>query len=105
MGKPGTLAEEFKRRMAAREVQGDRENSAAGEWNLASEPSPPAVSVDPVPELPAEPRPVAAAEPQNKVSPEIPPQAEMVRRVFDGAIVEINGSRFTAQMIEPTRST
>jgi hypothetical protein len=62
---------------------------------ISAKPMPelPVVSPEPAPELPVEPRLMAAAEPQNTAAPEIPPQAELVRRVFDGAIVEINGNK------------
>jgi hypothetical protein len=87
--KPGALAEEFKRRMAAREFAkrtgeapfsldgGSEENGVFAEAGLSAEPGPPAETGYPA---------------ENAVSADIPPEVETMRRFFGGDIVEIRYS-------------
>ncbi|MDR2743562.1 MAG: DNA polymerase III subunit gamma/tau [Treponema sp.] len=99
MGKPGALAEEFKRRMSAREsAKRDEKNEKEGfslDSGSATEAGAP-VEV----EFPAEPEPEPRPEAGSLVeeesltekpaSTDIPPEVEIVRRFFDGDIVEIH---------------
>jgi DNA polymerase-3 subunit gamma/tau len=111
MEKPGALAEEFKRRMAAREFakttgsNGETDFSGDGgsggeadvpaKNEISAEAGPSAEAGFPVePGSSAEPGSFAETESsaEKPASTDIPPEVERVRRFFDGEIVEIHDS-------------
>jgi DNA polymerase-3 subunit gamma/tau len=103
MGKPGALAEEFKRRMAAREsakrAGKDEEAGFPLDGGSGAEAGPSGEAPSGA-EAPANSEPrvetglaaATGAPAKDAVPADIPPEAEMVRRFFNGDIVEINYS-------------
>jgi DNA polymerase-3 subunit gamma/tau len=89
LGKPGALAEEFKRRMAARESAkktGEAEAALPERAELPEDPGPRREAGRAIPEDP----PTEPGFPVDAVVPaDVPPVVEMVRRVFNGDIVEL----------------
>jgi DNA polymerase-3 subunit gamma/tau len=83
MGKPGSLAEEFKRRMAAKQQQ-ESAQKAGEPWEAG--PSAGAAS-------PAEAGPFTEAAAAGALASNVPAEAETMRRYFGGDIVAINYSK------------